>query len=309
MILDAPLAYDSDLAYQIQKDILKEIYRAAKFPNIRLLRDLFKPMFAKPTRRFSEFIAVLDGMIKDKGFVYTAKQAIRCLANEVSASGQEKIPDTGPVIIASNHPGTYDGFAIISQLPRNDIKLVVSGIPFFRNLPTASNYLIYSTQDTYVRMNTIRQSIRHLADGGLLIIFPSGRIDPDPSILPAAGESFNKWSRSVDVFLKKVPESRLVLTITSGVLTGDYIHHPFTKFFKNDHERRRIMEFMQVIKQMVLGKPVELNPKVTFSEPMSIYEISNGNAGVLGESVIKSRALQLLNHHMDMYYPYSQERY
>lgn len=296
------LSSESDLVPQIEQDIFEEIYRAAKFPKIRVLREALKPLFNKPVRRFSEFIANMDGLIRDKGFVFAAQQAILNLSDEVVSSGQINIPKTGPAIIASNHPGTYDGFAIISQLPRNDIKMVVSGIPFFKNLPTASNYLIFSTLDTYVRMNAIRKSIRHLEAGGVLIIFPSGRIDPDPSILPDAEESFGRWSRSVEVFLKKVPEAKLVLTITSGVLTDEFIDHPLTRFFKNDHERRRIMEFMQVIKQMFLGKPVNLNPKISFAEPLSAAEIKF-NGDILDKSNIRSRALSLLRQHYSEYYP------
>lgn len=293
---------DLDLVSQIQKDISEEIYKAAKIPRSILMRNVLKPLLNKPVQRFSEFIANVDGLIKDKGFVFAAQQAILKLSDEVEACGQENIPKTGPVIVASNHPGTYDGFAIVSKLPRNDIKLVVSGIPFFKNLPTASNYLIFSTLDTFVRMNAIRKSIRHLESGGILVIFPSGRIDPDPSIFPEAEGGFNRWSRSIELFIRKVPQSKLVLTITSGVLTREFVNHPFTKLFKNDHERRRIMEFMQVIKQMGLGKPVDLHPKITFAKPLSMEEIGFGEDAV-EEHSIKIRLLRLLQQHYADYYP------
>jgi hypothetical protein len=301
-MLSNSTTYNLDLVSQIRSDILEEVYKAAKIPRSILMRGALRPLLNKPVQRFSEFIANVDGLIKEKGFVFAAQQAILKLSDEVQAAGQEFIPRTGPVIVASNHPGTYDGFAIVSKLPRNDIKLVVSGIPFFKNLPTASNYLIFSTLDTFVRMNAIRKSIRHLEAGGMLVIFPSGRIDPDPSILPDAEKSFDKWSRSIELFIRKVPQSRLVLTITSGVLTGEFINHPFTKFFKNDHERRRIMEFMQVIKQMGLGKPVDLHPRITFDKPLSMGEIGlNGDSA--GDSTIKARLQRLLQRHYADYYP------
>lgn len=291
------LYFDPNLVSQIQRDILEEVYKAAKFPKIKALRSAVTPFFEKPTRRFGEFIAGVDALVRDRGFVFAARQALLRLSNEAQSVGEENIPSEGPLIIASNHPGTYDGFAIISRLPREDFKLVVSGIPFFRNLPNAGKHLIYATVDTFVRMNVIRSSIRHLESGGVLLIFPSGRIDPDPSIFPDAEENLHRWSRSIEVFMHKVPSAKLVLAITSGVLSPQFIHHPFTRLFKNDHERRRIMEFMQVIRQMVRGKPVELKPKVNFSKSISNRQFRESSA-----QFIFNKASSLLDEHMKTFY-------
>jgi len=293
----ASLTYDPNLVIQLQNDILEEIYKAAKFPRIKAFRTAVKPFFLKSTRRFSEFIAEIDAFIKDKGFVFAAQQALLRLSDEVISARKENIPADGPLVIASNHPGTYDGFVIISQLPRNDIHVVVSGIPFFRNLPNAGKHLIYTAIDTHVRMNVIRKSIRHLEEGGSLLIFPSGRIDPDPSILPGAEESLHIWSRSIEVFMRKVPQAKLVLAITSGVLSGEFINHPFTKLFPDNHERRRIMEFMQIIKQMVRGKPISLSPRVNFSEKITYDQIKSGS-----DQFIFEKASQLLKSHMENFY-------
>jgi hypothetical protein len=134
-----------------------------------------------------------------------------------------------------------------------------------------------------------------------LLIFPSGRLDPDPSIYSDAGEGLKRWSRSIEVFLKKVPETQLVLTIASGVLSKEFINHPFTKLFKNDHEQRRIMEFMQVIKQMVMSKPVELHPKVTFDKPLIQNDLQK-NTGGISDIEIQGKAMQLLAKHIALYY-------
>lgn len=294
------LSYDPRLVLQIQRDILEEIYKAGKFPKFKSLRNAVKPFFQKPTRRFSEFIAGIDALVKEKGFPFAAKQALHELSGEVESFGAANIPASGPLVIASNHPGTYDGFVIISQLPRNDFRLVVSGIPFFRNLPNAGKHLIYATHDIHVRTNVIRNAVRHLEEGGCILIFPSGRIDPDPAIFPDAEENLHRWSRSIEVFLRKVPQSRLVLAIASGVLSREFIHHLLTKLFKNDHERRRIMEFMQVIKQMVRGKPVDLNPKVNFSEPFSGPDLFSDSS-----TSIFIQAQALLASHMQKFYPQS----
>jgi 1-acyl-sn-glycerol-3-phosphate acyltransferase len=200
-------------------------------------------------------------------------------------------------VIASNHPGTYDGFALISNLKREDFKIMVSGIPFFQHLPNASKYLIYSTQDVNDRMQAIRQSIHHLEGGGVLVIFPSGRIDPDPAILPGADQALLHWSRSIEVFLRKVPDAALVLAITSGVLSKEFTKKFYPRLFRNDHEKRRVMEFMQVLKQMVRGKPVAVDPCVSFSEPLRFLTDQEKDQDAMRARIL-NRAQSLLDAHI-----------
>jgi hypothetical protein len=293
--------YHQSLEEQIRRDITFEIFRAAKVPDIKWLRNVISPMVQTPVNRFSKLIAGFDASVKENGFAFASSQLLKELTGEVVATGQEFIPATGPLIIASNHPGTYDGLAIISKLPRNDFRLIVSGIPFFQNLPNASKNLIFTTHDISDRMDVIRKSVRHLQGGGALLIFPSGRLDPDPSIYSDAGEGLKEWSRSIEVFLNKVPVAQLVLTIASGVLSGEFLNHPLLKLFKNDHERRRILEFTQVIRQMALGKPVELHPKVTFAKPLDQTDLLISTDNHL-KSAILEKALVLLQDHIKMFY-------
>ena len=232
----------------------------------------------------------------ERGFSFAAKIALQELAGGAQSLGMDSIPQEGPLIIASNHPGTYDGFVIISNLERDDFKMMVSGIPFFQNLPHASKYLIYSTQDVRDRMEAIRRSIAHLEKGGALVIFPSGRLDPDPAILPGAGEALSAWSRSIEVFMRKVPRAKVVLGIVSGVLSREFISHPYTKLFRNGHERRRVMEFMQVIKQMVRGKPVSINPAVSFSAPIDAEDLPLENIDRMQDAIEKNAANLLTSH-------------
>ena len=295
-------AMDMGLKQNVEKDILIEIYRAAKIPDWRGLRRLIAYVLRKPVEHFSGLIANLDTIIGRDGIVAAAKYALPELIRSAEASGQENIPASGPLVIASNHPGTYDAFSIISNLPRDDVKLIVSDIPFFRNLPHASQHFILATHNTNQRTNVIRQSIRHLQDGGALLIFPSGRLDPDPSVLPGAVDGLRRWSRSIEVFLCKVPESHLVLTITSGVLSGEYINHFIPRMFKNDHERRRITEFIQVIRQMVRLEPLDLYPKVSFAGPLS-GEIFQSGGRDEQSALIMQKAGQLLDFHMSRFYP------
>ena len=295
-------SYDPALVLRLKQDIVDEIFKAAKFSQCRIFRRVISPVFEKPARRFSQLFASLDLLVRDFGIVFAARQGLGWFSDQACAIGREFIPLNGPLIIASNHPGTYDSFAIISQMPRNDVKVIVSGIPFLKDLPNLGDHLIYSTLDTSVRMDVIRKSVKHLEMGGALLIFPSGRIDPDPSVLPGACDSFNDWSASLEIFMRKIPASRLVLAVTSGVLSSEFVHHPFPRLFKKGHERRRVMEFMQVIRQMIRRKPLALQPKISFDQPLDYVSINLDGRKRASES-IKNKALRLLEEHLALFYP------
>lgn len=290
-----------NMALQLQKNLVDEICKAAKLPQKAIIKRMLFSMLHHPVGRFSELIANTDFKIKENGFVQAANYAISQLTHSVEAIGHEKIPNEGPILIASNHPGTFDGLAIVSKMPRDDIKIVISGIPFFKNLPNANQHFIYSTQDSFTRMETIRKSISHLIDGGALLIFPSGRLDPDPAVFNNAEENIEFWSKSIELILSRVSNCRLILAITSNVITNDYLKHPVTMLFKKKHERRRIIEFFQVIKQMHSGDPNPISPRITFltenrqygiflpDPPLSMYDI-------------KQSVIALLRYHNKLFY-------
>lgn len=293
---------DQPLNQILQNNILDEIIKAFHFPNIPLIKSVLGKFFLNSTRNFSDFFAEIDGLVKEKGISYAARTALHTLCRGVCSTGEQQIPKKGPLMIASNHPGTYDSLAIISRLPRNDVKVVVSGIPFFKNLPNSSHHFLFSSRDTFDRMNVIRQSIRHLQDGGALLIFPSGRIDPDPALLPGAESDLKRWSRSIEIFIRKIPQMNIIMTITSEVLSKEYIHHPFAKLFRKDSlERRRVMEFLQVIQQMVATKQLNLMPKISFASPINAEELISKGKSQINE-LIFNHSSGLLSKHMQQYY-------
>jgi hypothetical protein len=150
-----------------------------------------------------------------------------------------------------------------------------------------------------VRANVVRRSIHHLQDGGAVLIFPSGQIDPDPSVLPGALEALDKWSKSVAIMLRRVPETRLVSVITSGVLHEKFTRSPWT-FLKSDGVgKRRIMEFIQVMRQLLLKDQLGLKPLVTFDQPITLKDLCGGkkvDANKICQDVIE-RAKVLYEEH------------
>jgi hypothetical protein len=195
-------------------------------------------------------------------------------AAKMVASGIMTIPTTGPLLVASNHPGAYDTLVITSNLPRDDIKIIVNiPLDFISELPSTLPHFFYAPPDPHIRMNVVRSALKHLKSGGALLLFASGRIDPDPASMPGAEHEFDCWSRSLEIFLRRVPNTSLLITIVSGILTPKYVNHFFTRFQKERPDKQRISEFFQVMNQMITPGKFHQLPSVSFSKPIPYRDL------------------------------------
>ncbi len=101
---------------------------------------------------------------------------------QYSKSELERIPATGPVMVASNHPfGGADGAALLAAVLRRrpDAKLLVNGMVM--RLPFFSEHAIgvdpFGGSDA-PRRNALalRDAMRWIKDGHVLVVFPAGEV-------------------------------------------------------------------------------------------------------------------------------------
>jgi len=161
-----------------------------------------------------------------------------------------------------------DGLVIAAQLPRPDLKIIISGVPFIRSLHATTNHLIYSSLDTFERVNVVRSTIRHLRNNGAILLFPSGGIDPDPAVMPGAVDEVDCWSPSLDVILRSVPSARVVVTAVSGVLHPAWVGNPLTRLRSGRRNQQRIAEFLQIIQQVLFPDSLLVSPTISFAAPL-----------------------------------------
>jgi len=281
----------------IQKSITDEAFRAMGFPYGSPVRKVFGPLMYPAAHRFARLAAEVDNDLEQHGIAETARKYLPDYMNGVIINGAEHIPLKGAAIIASNHPGTLDAPLIFSALPRDDLKVIVSGVPVVRALPGASKYLIYTPYDIQQRTAVVRGAIRHLNDGGLLMIFPTGKIDPDPAFLPGSSQALESWSKSLEIFLRRAPGTKVVPTIVSGVLDPAALRNPLTKLRREFWMQQRIAEYIQVAQMLMFHKKLELTPRVTFGKAINL-DTSNqaGDSGELMELIFASAKEVLINH-------------
>jgi len=102
------------------------------------------------------------------------------------------IPETGRLVIVANHPfGVIDGLVICSEISkrRNDFKIITHQV--LRQAPAVMHQILPIDFDTtesalQTNMQTRRDAIRQVQDGGALILFPAGGISLAPNVIGPA---------------------------------------------------------------------------------------------------------------------------
>ena len=202
--------------------ITDEVFRLFKQSPESWVRRTFGPALWFPAHRFASLAVTFDGYIGEYGLTRgCSAHDLEICAVILRRGNVENIPREGPLLITSNHPGTIDSLVITANIPRPDLKIVATGIPFVQNLRNAADHLIYTPRKgIHERMIVVRSAIRHLQDGGAVLIFPSGRIDPDPALSPEEAKELGRWSHSVELMLEQVPQTQVLLTVISDVLSA-----------------------------------------------------------------------------------------
>ncbi len=255
--------------------LVYELAKAMNLPQTQRAKQVIRMLFGRAAQKFSELAVGLDRVVGEHGIAAGARWVLPRFVKEHAARGLENIPPAGPLVIAANHPGAYDSVVISAHVTRPDYKVIIGDIPFFESLPHVSEHAIYAPglQNTYGRMQVIRESIRHLQRGGALLIFARGGIEPDPAFMPAPDSEFDLWSRSLQIFLERVPQTRVLVTIVSGVIASEMWRHPITWFRKARPDRQRLAFMMQIAQQVLSGKEkFGLTPRVSFGELIGLRE-------------------------------------
>ena len=183
---------DPTLPKKIQQTITDEVFFALGLRRNGLLRNRLGWLFHLPTHRFACMMAEVDGATELGGLPAGCQAMSDFLNVKASVRGDENIPDEGPVIILSNHPGAYDSIALGSCVRRSDLKFIVGETGLYHALPHIEPNLIMVSQDATQTMLALRQAIEHLQSGGILLQFGSGLIEPDPAIRPEGDAVFAK---------------------------------------------------------------------------------------------------------------------
>lgn len=214
-------------------------------------------------------------------------------------SGKNNIPLEGPLLLASNHPGYFDSMVVLSQLPRSDVKIIVSGVPYFNELPHVGQHVLYTDHSTQQNVRVLRECVRHLRQGGCVLIFPTGLADPDPDCMNGARQRILEWSDSLAVMMRHAPQTQLLPVSVSGILAPKYLRHPAARMQSKPRLRQRVAEFFQMVHQFRrVGTPPLGRPRLSFGSPLTLPELEAAAGGKEIMPEITAAAQAVLDVHM-----------
>lgn len=279
--------------------LILEIINAIGLPKTESVRRIFDLLFHKAAGRLAAIGVTFDRLIVSDGFPSACAWALTNWCRDITARGSGTVPQTGPLLVISNHAGAYDSVVIASLLGRNDLKFIASDVAFLKNLPYTSEHFLYVSEDNaYDRMAAARSAIRHLHGGGALLLFGTGLIDPDPAVYLGAEKEIENWSSSIDLFLRQVPDAKVVVTIISGIVSPGWARHPVTWLKRIPWQKRRLAEFGQVLQQLFFPGRLYVSPRLSFAPPVSVADLrrESGTNRVL--PVVIARGKVLMDEHI-----------
>jgi hypothetical protein len=289
-------------AGRLQQFILDEVAATLGAAPDGPVRRICGSVFALPTGRFARHFMAADREVGRAGLASGCGRLLSDLGIGVTARGIENLPTGSPLIVVANHPGAYDSVALASCIPRRDLKIFLYEVPFFRAIPNASGWFLYATNDPMERMTALRATIRHLQGGGSVVLFGTGIIEPDPALGPGAITALGRWSRSIEILMRRVPDIRLVLAAASGIMMPAFVRTPLRYVRREPVDRRRVAEYLQVITQMVFPRWFRVTVRLSFAPPVTATDLSHESANEGLMPAILARERRLLQDHWQAWY-------
>jgi len=100
--------------------------------------------------------------------------------------------DNGGVLLIANHTGLADALALLRWWNRRDVWIVTRERDLFRSLPALHSRIISIGSTAEERRELLRTLPRLLENGAGVLLFPAGRIEPDPWFFDRVAESAAK---------------------------------------------------------------------------------------------------------------------
>jgi hypothetical protein len=280
-----PMNIDEEI-HLISDKLIYEIVTAFGLPGTENWCRRLRPLLRKATENLSRIGLTFDRLIAEFGFPKAAAWSITHWCRDILVRGRDNIPAEGPLVVVSNHPGAYDALVIAAQLPRPDLRIIASDLPFLRAFNNISERIFFipiNKMDTARRSAGMLSAVRYLKSGGAVLLMGSGTIDPDPAVYPGALKHLQRWTEATSMFLRFVPQARLMLTAISHIVSPKWAYHPLTWLQRGLMEKRRVAEFGQVLQQLFFPESLYVCPRLSFAPILTSDQLGDSPRDILVE--------------------------
>jgi 1-acyl-sn-glycerol-3-phosphate acyltransferase len=271
---------------------LDDLVTAFGWQNHAFPRESLRLVFRRPAAKFAGHMLTFDRQVGQAGLPEGARKSSSRFVRDIRVFGAENLLPSGPVLYLSNHPGMTDTLCLFTALRRPDLRIIAFRRPFLQALPNISRHLIYVSDDPADRIGAVRKGSGHLREGGALLTFPAGEIEPDPDVYPGALESLAGWLDSAGVFVRFASQTRIVPIVVRNVLWDKAVRHPLTHLRPSRVERERLGASLQLLLQIIFNlTPVTV--RVQVAPPIGLEEVGSTDTAAI-HAVVLERMRRLL---------------
>jgi 1-acyl-sn-glycerol-3-phosphate acyltransferase len=274
---------------------LDDLVSAFGWEHQPFLASLLRNAFASPARRFAGQVVGFDHDVGQTNLAEASRQLMRKhYVRDVRVYGRENVPANGPVLFLANHPGMADTISLFAAINRPDLKIIALQRPFLASLPNTTKQLFFINDDPAKRLNAVRQVSTHLREGGSVLTFPAGEIEPDPDVYSGSREALDTWTDSAGVFIRFARDTRIVPVLVSSVIWDKAAQHWIPRLKRTRLEREKLAAALQLL--MLITRNARPNiVYVRFARPITVDEVGSTDAHAIHQLVIE-RVQELLEH-------------
>ena len=246
---------------------------------------ILKWLFRSPAEKFARMMLEFDTLTLSSSLPTSSRQTLNRFAQNIQIFGKEFVPQDGPVLFLSNHPGMVDTLALFACIHRDDLRIIALDRPFLQSLPNIAHHLLFVGENPFERVRVVKRTTAHLRQGGAVLTFPAGKIEPDPQVYPGALDSLKNWTDSSGVFLRLAPETMIVPVLVSGVLWDKAVKFPITRVKSTREDREKLGAALQLLAHIIFSaRPLKIN--VRFARPISLLEVGTTDISVIHKLII-----------------------
>ena len=246
-----------------------------------------RKLFAQPAQKFARQMLGFDASVGESDLAEAARRLMKSsFVRDVRVHGREHVPADKPVIYLSNHPGMADTLALFAAINRPDLRIIAIQRPFLETLEHTTRHLFFIDDEPAKRVNAVRRVSAHLKDGGAVLTFPAGKIEPDPVVYDGALDSLEEWTDSAGVFLRFARDAVIVPTLVSGVIWDASARHFLTHLKRDRFEREKLAAALQLL-AMVVQDARPTTPHVRFAKPVTLDEVGSTEAAAIHAVVLQ----------------------
>lgn len=272
-----PIALDHQVFHDLTRVSLDTLKRSLSPVVPEFVLPWIETLLHDRARNLARIAADFDARTGCDGLPIGSTWFLGAFGVRVFVEGQHPIPPSGPVIVAANHPGLTDTLALMASIGRDDLRPVADANPFLTSLDHVKQQLLLIPEGPNNRNHFFRSAVRHLKQGGSLLYFPYGEIEPDPAQRGDAASTLADWSDSVVRLSQLAGGVPVVPAAVSGVFHPGLYCWPGWHLIRDLKTREAIIATVQyafrrwrpVMVTVRYGKPIQVERRSDTSESMN----------------------------------------